>query len=267
MTVAEVYACAFPRMIEAWRAAWAAGTGGHTDAVFPFGFVQLSTWGPWGQPTKRTDRTDHPIAVLRFAQTADVGYVPNAAMPNTFMATAVDLGAYEGGCGKNTYPSLCIHPGWKQEVGRRLHLGALDRAYNRTATYWTGPIFACASHWAASPSTVKVTFRSTGAGGVTVQTSNGFELDMDGSGTWVAAPITTIIADGASMLIQVPTHATAVAGAGAGAAGGTGARVRYLWNNIPCVQHNNTIGSCAVYAKAEGLPAPPFIADVGTAPC
>ena len=39
-------------------------------------------------------------------------------MPNTFMATAVDLGAYEGGCGKDTYPSLCIHPGWKAAVVR-----------------------------------------------------------------------------------------------------------------------------------------------------
>jgi hypothetical protein len=43
---------------------------------------------------------------VRFAQTANVGYAPNSKMPRTFMATAVDLGAYEGGCGRDMYVSL-----------------------------------------------------------------------------------------------------------------------------------------------------------------
>ena len=238
-------------------------------------FAQLSTWGPWGEPTPNSA---HPIAVLRFAQTADMGFVPNAAMPNTFMATAVDLGAYEGGCGHNTYPSLCIHPGWKQEVGRRLHLGALDLAYNKTKAYWTGPIFKCAAHTggaraantstatatstSTATATVTVRFRSAGARGVMAKTPTGFELDMGGTGHWVPAPITGV--DGSdAVVLGVPAGAYAQAGVGAGAR----AQVRYLWSGIPCTQHNATIGSCAVYAKAEGLPAPPFVGDVGTAPC
>ena len=44
------------------------------------------------------------------------------------MATAVDLGAYEGGCGKDTFPNLCIHPGYKAAVGARLALGARNIA-------------------------------------------------------------------------------------------------------------------------------------------
>jgi hypothetical protein len=52
------YGCRFPQMIADWRAKWHEGTMGETDAVFPFGFVQLAPWiqssnGPggvrWGQ--------------------------------------------------------------------------------------------------------------------------------------------------------------------------------------------------------------------------
>ena len=114
--------------------------------------------------------------------------VPNTEMPNTFMATAVDLGAYEGGCGKNTYPQLCIHPGYKQEVGRRLHLGALGLVYGKTSAYWTGPVFVCAST-SSGAATVTVKFRSAGAGGVGLKTPNGFEVDMGGTGHWVPALI------------------------------------------------------------------------------
>ena len=99
-------ACTFPAMIQAWRDAWNQGTDGHTDPMFPFGFVQLSVWGDAADPAV----PDEPIATVRFGQTANFGYVPNTKMPKTFMATAVDLGAYEGGCGKDTYPHLCIHP-------------------------------------------------------------------------------------------------------------------------------------------------------------
>jgi sialate O-acetylesterase len=42
---ANQYNCSFPAMIGAWRAAWHAGTLGETDDDFPFGFVQLSSWG------------------------------------------------------------------------------------------------------------------------------------------------------------------------------------------------------------------------------
>jgi hypothetical protein len=45
-----------------------------------------------------------------------------------------------------------------------------------------------------------------------------------------------------------------------------GPRVRYLWSAIPCTQPRGKIGSCAVYAKEEGLPATPFIGSIAGCP-
>ena len=37
----EQYACTFPAMITDWREKWHQNTGGQTDPMFPFGFVQV----------------------------------------------------------------------------------------------------------------------------------------------------------------------------------------------------------------------------------
>ena len=60
--------------------------------------------------------------LLRWRQTAEFGYVPNTAMPNTFMATAIDLGDLESPHGSD-------HPRYKQYVSARLVTGALQTAY------------------------------------------------------------------------------------------------------------------------------------------
>ena len=39
------YNCTFPAMIDDWRAKWYESTEHNTDAVFPFGFVQV--WYRW----------------------------------------------------------------------------------------------------------------------------------------------------------------------------------------------------------------------------
>ena len=62
--------------------------------------------------------------MIRWHQTADYGYVPNPKMPNTFMAVAMDLGDFES-------PYGAIHPRYKQDVGSRLVLGALQLVYGR----------------------------------------------------------------------------------------------------------------------------------------
>ncbi len=36
------YNCTFPAMIDDWRQKWYQATGEQTDAVFPFGFVQVN---------------------------------------------------------------------------------------------------------------------------------------------------------------------------------------------------------------------------------
>ena len=60
------------------------------------GFVQLSVHGGplcYGSKACYNQPTWGPgYAAIRWAQTASVGTVPNAAMRNVFMATAVDLG-------------------------------------------------------------------------------------------------------------------------------------------------------------------------------
>ena len=84
------YACKFQQMIVAWRAAWHAASSGQTSLEFPFGFVQLA---PWGKPTPDATKADDHWATVRAAQAAALRTV-NA----TFMAVAIDLGAFEGGC-------------------------------------------------------------------------------------------------------------------------------------------------------------------------
>ena len=143
---AALYACRFPAMIDDWRARWSAASD--TNPTFPFGFVQLA---PWGRPTSGVGATSDGVPTVRFGQTANVGMVPNKRQPRTFMAVAVDLGAYEGGCcaglsNCSVYPSLCIHPQWKQEVGRRLALGARAIAYvHSRAMRCTRTLSACIS--------------------------------------------------------------------------------------------------------------------------
>jgi hypothetical protein len=143
---------------------------------------------------------------------------------------------------------------------------------------------------------VAIKFNSTGAGGIVMKTVNGFEVDLAGSGDWVAyvmdrvenantvvikaqpTPNHTVAAGTAAD--QVPVSAApqlvapqGVGGKGNGSGNGSGSsaprhggntgteantvgpRVRYLWSAIPCTQPRGKIGSCAVYAKEEGLPA------------
>lgn len=237
-------------MIKAWRGAWHAGTGGQTEPLFPFGFVQLSAWGNPQNPTPCEDVKGCSVSVVRFGQTANYGYVPNPAMPATFMATAVDLAAFEGGCGKDTFPaSLCIHPGWKAAVGARLAEGAMAVGYGDASAYNTGPIFESAKM--VGSSSVVIQFRAAGVAGIEVRTGAGFEL-LASNGTWVAAPVIQSSGDGATVTLQcAATEARAAP-----------TQVRYLWSQSPCTHPHLEIGDCAVYAKAERLPATPFLGNV-----
>ncbi len=77
------YGCMLPKLIESWRRVWSAEPG-TTDPIAPFGIVSLA------------DGTDEGFGSnmrqFRWAQTANFGVVPNAAMPNSFLAEAFDLG-------------------------------------------------------------------------------------------------------------------------------------------------------------------------------
>eukprot|EP01084_Bolivina_argentea_P254240 427389_1 len=93
---APLYACAMPAMINSWRENWSAKSD--TNATFPFGLVQLSTWNDNTQnetcssPNQNNNFDCVAPAIVRWGQSANFGYLPNKIMPNTFMAGAIDLG-------------------------------------------------------------------------------------------------------------------------------------------------------------------------------
>jgi hypothetical protein len=70
-------------MVAQWRALWSAAPG-TTDALAPFGYVDIADGSDeaWGVS----------MAGMRWAQGANYGSVPNAALPNVFSAAAHDLG-------------------------------------------------------------------------------------------------------------------------------------------------------------------------------
>lgn len=100
---AAQYEVCFKNMIEGWRKSF-------DNSSLPFYFVQLAGFQ---QPV--TVQPDSEWALLRHAQSKAL------QLPNTGMATAIDLGN-----------PVDIHPANKQEVARRLSLLALDKTYGRT---------------------------------------------------------------------------------------------------------------------------------------
>lgn len=254
------YACTFPALVASWRARCHAASRGATDAVFPFGFVQLSTWGDAANGTcgdRRTaaDSRSCDVGVVRWGQTGNVGFVPNGRLPRTFMAVAVDLG-------DPSSPFGDIHPRYKQQVGARLALAARGVAYPGTGAgagvAWnatTGPLAANASAAAAPSPRVVVTFRNTGTAPLRVKHGMGFETSVapcnwsfpavEPDGTWQDA---TVLATGDASVTLA----------------GTARCVRYNWYNAACSPAAGPFG-CAVYGQAAlgmWLPAPPFITAV-----
>ena len=178
-SVRSEYECKFRRMIEAWRSAFHTASIGQTSLQFPFGFVQLA---PWGKSTPDATKADDHWATVRAAQAAVL-----TSINNTFMATAIDLGAFEGGCCGGAgggpvdhcdmFPALCIHPQWKAEVGRRLSLGARRVAYGEPVCA-SGPVAASAIAAGSGGATVKFSLCDGGAVAVRNQTLGGKTFDL-----------------------------------------------------------------------------------------
>jgi len=101
----------FPTLISDWRKHWNAGD-------FPFYFVQLAN---------HMQRNDQPVddmwAELREAQTLALD------LPNTGMAVTIDIGEANN-----------IHPGNKQDVGKRLAYWALNKDYKIDVPF-SGPLY------------------------------------------------------------------------------------------------------------------------------
>ena len=77
------YGCTLPPMLAAYRAIWSVEPG-TTAPDFPFGMVLLADGSDFGTPGA--------MANIVRSQTANFGSLPNAAMPNSFLVSAFDLG-------------------------------------------------------------------------------------------------------------------------------------------------------------------------------
>ncbi|KAK3609136.1 hypothetical protein CHS0354_032663 [Potamilus streckersoni] len=122
---ADRYACQFSAMISDWRQKFHKGSDGETNNLFPFGFVQLS-----GFNNNFNNIGGFPD--LRWAQTANYGFVPNAKLQNVFMAVAMDLPDF-------TSPYGPIHPRDKEDVASRLVFAGRAVAYGEMGLDVQGP--------------------------------------------------------------------------------------------------------------------------------
>jgi len=108
------YRTIFPAMIQDWRDQWDQGD-------FPFYLVQLANF----RAREEAPTPDSDWAELREAQ-----FMTLKALPNTGMASAIDIGEADD-----------IHPANKQEVGRRLALWALNKDYYQFDVVPSGPLY------------------------------------------------------------------------------------------------------------------------------
>jgi hypothetical protein len=75
------YACAQEALVRLFREKWSA-VAGTTSPDAPFGIVAIPPSGTEGGPN---------LGAMNIAQTGSFGFLPNAAMPNTFIAETFDL--------------------------------------------------------------------------------------------------------------------------------------------------------------------------------
>lgn len=139
------------------------------SSVVLFFFSQLSSWYD-------SSKQANGFPIIRWAQTANYGYVPNTKEKNVFMAVAMDLGNKSSSYGS-------IHPPDKEDVGFRLALAGQAIAYGNTDIYYTGPLVSGVTilangsgsmSWIAS-----VEYRSVGKRGIEVRSKHGFEVLID----------------------------------------------------------------------------------------
>nr|KAF6312227.1 sialic acid acetylesterase [Pipistrellus kuhlii] len=228
MVPGNLYNCTFPALIEDWRQTFHLGSHRQTERRLPFGFVQLSA-------VLTEEESDDGFSQIRWHQTADLGYVPNPRMPNTFMAVAVDLGDRDS-------PFGSIHPRDKQTVAYRLHLGARAVAYGEKTLTFQGPLPEKMELW-AGPGLLSLTYSQHIE--VRRQDDKIFEISCCGDHQckWLPAPMNTSSAQ--TLALDIRSCPGAVAA------------LRYAWASWPCEYKQ-----CPLYHPSSSLPAPPFVAFI-----
>ncbi|XP_016159434.1 PREDICTED: sialate O-acetylesterase isoform X2 [Ficedula albicollis] len=222
----DQYNCTFPALIADWRRAFHTGSAGQTEPLLPFGFVQLSTY--------RRRSADDSFARLRWHQTADLGLVPNARMPSTFMAVAMDLGDEHS-------PYGSIHPRDKQNVAHRLLLGARAVAYGDKDVVFQGP-YPTQAILEVARGLLNVTYSQELI--CRQRVAQAFEVCCCSQASpcqWLPAPVVAV--ESRTVTLALSGCRTLVLG------------LRYAWAEWPCEYQ-----ACPLY-NPQGLPAPPFLLD------
>ncbi|NXB18776.1 SIAE acetylesterase, partial [Rhagologus leucostigma] len=220
----DQYNCTFPALIADWRRTFHAGSAGQTELLLPFGFVQLSTY--------RRQSADDSFARLRWHQTADLGVVPNARMPSTFMAVAMDLGDEHS-------PYGSIHPRDKQNVVHRLLLGARAVAYGDKDLVFQGP-YPTRAILEVTRGLLNVTYSQELI--CRQRDAQAFEVCCSSQAApcrWLLAPVVAV--GSRTVTLALSGCRTLVLG------------LRYAWAEWPCEYQ-----ACPFY-NPQGLPAPPFL--------
>lgn len=202
---AKEYAALMPALIKDWRNKWQQGD-------LPFLFVQLP-----GFMEVNYLPSESQWAATREAQ------LKTLAVPNTGMAVAIDLGEWND-----------IHPDNKKDVGERLALWALNKAYGDSNIVYSGPLYA--SHQ-VDGNKIILNFHHTGSGLITKDGEAPGEFAIAGADkkfVWAKAVIS-----GNQVVVWNEGIANPL-------------YVRYAWADNP--------DNPNLYNK-EGLPASPFRTD------
>ncbi|NWZ67513.1 SIAE acetylesterase, partial [Acrocephalus arundinaceus] len=269
------YNCTFPALIADWRQAFHTGSARQTEPLLPFGFVQLSTY--------RHRSAGDSFAQIRWHQTADLGVVPNARMPSTFMAVAMDLGDEQSPYGRwvlgwgegvgmqflGASPIFLlflgsIHPRDKQNVAHRLLLGARAVAYGDKDVVFQGP-YPTRAILEVTRGLLNVTYsqelicrqRDAQAFEVRSGISSPNSCEREGNTDRGFSPLQVCCSSQASPCQWLPAPMVAV-GSHTVTLALSGCRtlvlgLRYAWAEWPCGYQ-----ACPLY-NPQGLPAPPFL--------
>ena len=239
-------------MINDWRSKWSAGTGGTTDAAFPFGWSQLNSnsraqvWTLGGTtPLNSRDPADplgkwaaHGFQAIRLAEDETL------ALPNTFQAVILDTPMADGS----------IHSPYKQAAGSRLARGALATAYGTPQPYPTVASIALDS----AGKNVKLVLGGGGSG-LVIRQQFGFEI-LGSDSQWHTAIIDTKASAGDTVVFgPAPAGAKAVRylwGTSAAPCGNTEGPVQIPYN---CAVNVNVPALGALSGEFDTLPLGPFI--------
>ncbi|XP_061169387.1 sialate O-acetylesterase-like [Saccostrea echinata] len=233
------YSCQFLEMIRDWRGKFNAASKGTTNPAFPFGFVQLAPW--------REGETSLDFPQLRWAQTANIGYVPNSLLYNVFMAVAIDLPDFQS-------PYENIHPRYKHAIAYRLYLGALSVAYHERYVDFEGPFPTSA---VVDRTNLDLTIEyGRGLTPIEIRTNSGFEVCCVNHATQICNPYDT---HWINSTIKSHDFATLNLDISSCNHGSHVVQVRYAWRESPCALYH-----CAVYGKTNNLPGPPFTLHVSS---